>query len=245
MSFTPLTLVTDAAAGNQPGDIPGVTNLTTSPHIAADAPGCAASHIAIVGASGYVGRLLAERLARAGHSVVALARRPAGLPSGPRVRALGVDISDVDVTVAALAGADAAFYLVHAMADGEGFAARDRRLATAFAQAARESGVRRIIYPGALGHDALSPHLASRQEVGAVLRRTGIDVVELRAAVILGAGSISFEMLRSLTERLPVMEPGKAPVVRKVLAVMSADSSCVSPTREKGQSAAHRGHTTE
>ncbi len=167
--------------------------------------------------------------------MVALARRPAGLPSGPRVRALGVDISDVDVTVAALAGADAAFYLVHAMADGEGFAARDRRLATAFAQAARESGVRRIIYPGALGHDALSPHLASRQEVGAVLRRTGIDVVELRAAVILGAGSISFEMLRSLTERLPVMEPGKAPVVRKVLAVMSADSSCVSPTRERAK----------
>jgi uncharacterized protein YbjT (DUF2867 family) len=179
--------------------------MTTSPDIAADAPGCAPSQVAIVGASGYVGRLLAERLARAGHGVVALARRPAGLPSGPRVRALGVDVSDVDATVAALAGAHVAFYLVHAMAGGEGFAARDRGLATAFAQAARKSGVRRIIYLGALGHDDLSPHLASRQEVGVVLRSTGIDVVELRAAVILGAGSISFEMLRSLTERLPVM----------------------------------------
>ena len=129
--------------------------------------------IAIAGASGYVGRLLAERLARAGHCVVALARHPAGLPSGPGVRAIGVDVSDVEATAAALAGVDAAFYLVHAMAGGEGFADRDRRLAGAFAEAARRAGVRRIVYLGALGHDDLSPHLASRQEVGAVLRESG------------------------------------------------------------------------
>ena len=150
--------------------------MTTRPDIAADAPEWAKSQIAIVGASGYVGRLLTERLARTGHGVVAIARRAGGLPSGARVSALGVDVSDVDATVAALAGADAAFYLVHAMAGGEGFAARDRGLATAFAQAARKSGVRRIIYLGALGHDDLSPHLASRQEVGAVL---GLSLIHI------------------------------------------------------------------
>jgi uncharacterized protein YbjT (DUF2867 family) len=164
----------------------------------------AAGEIGIVGANGYVGRLLAQRLARTGHPVVALARRPTGLPSS-RVRAIGVDVSDVKALAAALAGVDVAFYLVHAMAGGEGFAVRDRRLAAAFAEAARRAGVRRIVYLGALGHGDLSPHLASRQEVGSVLRESGLEVVELRAAVILGAGSISFEMLRSLTERLPVM----------------------------------------
>jgi len=205
MRITPPTPVVDDALGASSGDAPGAVETSVRPGAESEPSGPKTGQIAIAGASGYVGRLLAERLARTGHGVVALARHPAGLPSGPRVRALGVDISDVDATVAALAGADAAFYLVHAMAGGEGFAARDRGLATAFAQAARKSGVRRIIYLGALGHDDLSPHLASRQEVGVVLRSTGIDVVELRAAVILGAGSISFEMLRSLTERLPVM----------------------------------------
>jgi uncharacterized protein YbjT (DUF2867 family) len=179
--------------------------VTTSPDTAPDALGCGPPTIAIVGASGYVGRLLAERLTREGHGVVAMARRPVRLPSGTRGHSIGVDVSDVDATAAALVGIDTAYYLVHAMAGGEGFAARDRQQATAFARAGRASGLRRIIYLGALGHDDLSPHLASRQEVGDVLRSTGIDVVELRAAVILGAGSISFEMLRSLTERLPVM----------------------------------------
>jgi len=204
MSEIPLSAVADATGGTQPADIPGTT-MTTGPDPAAGAPARAASQIAIAGASGYVGRLLAERLAGAGHSVVAIARGAAGLPSGPRVRACGIDVSNVDATADVLAGIDAAFYLVHAMAGGEGFADRDRQLAGTFAQAAQRAGVRRIVYLGALGHDDLSPHLASRQEVGAVLRGSGIDVVELRAAVILGAGSISFEMLRSLTERLPVM----------------------------------------
>jgi uncharacterized protein YbjT (DUF2867 family) len=161
--------------------------------------------LAIAGASGYVGRLLAERLARAGHDVVAIARHTTGLTPVPQVRTISVDVSDVDATAGALTGAGTAFYLVHAMAGGVGFADRDRRLAETFAAAARRAGVHRIVYLGALGHGGLSEHLASRQEVGAVLRGSGIEVVELRAAVILGAGSISFEMLRSLTERLPVM----------------------------------------
>lgn len=173
--------------------------------IGADAPAGRAAKIAVAGASGYVGRLLAERLARAGHDVVAIARHSTGFTSVPQVRTCSIDVSDVGATASALAGVDTAFYLVHAMAGGAGFADRDRHLAEAFAEAARRAGVHRIVYLGALGHGDLSKHLASRQEVGACLRRSGIDVVELRAAVILGARSISFEMLRSLTERLPVM----------------------------------------
>jgi uncharacterized protein YbjT (DUF2867 family) len=127
------------------------------------------------------------------------------LPSGPGIDARPVDVSDPDATAAALAGADAAYYLVHAMAAGEGFAARDRALARSFGMAARQAGVGRIVYLGGLGDDDLSEHLSSRQEVGRILRESAVPVVELRAAVILGAGSISFEMLRYLTERLPAM----------------------------------------
>jgi len=164
-----------------------------------------ASRIAIAGASGYVGRLLADRLAGAGHQVLALARHPGTLPTGDRISAVAVDVADPEATARALAGADAAYYLVHAMAGGTGFEARDRELAAAFGRAARAAGVGRIIYLGGLGRGDLSAHLVSRQEVGAVLAASGVRVVELRAAIILGAGSISYEMLRSLTERLPVM----------------------------------------
>ena len=168
-------------------------------------PSASPSRVAIAGASGYVGRLLATRLSGAGHQVVALARHPDALPTGERISAVAVDVADPEATAVALAGADAAYYLVHAMAGGSGFEGRDRELAAAFGRAARAAGVGRIIYLGGLGRDDLSSHLVSRQEVGAVLAASGVPVVELRAAVILGAGSISFEMLRSLTERLPVM----------------------------------------
>ena len=164
-----------------------------------------ASRIVIAGASGYVGRLLANQLSGAGHQVLALARHPGTLPTGERITAVVVDVADPVATARALAGADAAYYLVHAMAGGTGFEARDRELAAAFGRAARAAGVGRIIYVGGLGRGDLSAHLVSRQEVGAVLAASGVPVVELRAAVILGAGSISYEMLRSLTERLPVM----------------------------------------
>ena len=94
---------------------------------------------------------------------------------------------------------------MHSLAAGEGLSARDRILAQSFAPAATKAGVRRVVYLGGLGDQELSEHLSSRQEVGQVLRRFGPPLVELRAAVILGAGSISFEMLRYLTERLPAM----------------------------------------
>jgi uncharacterized protein YbjT (DUF2867 family) len=116
-----------------------------------------------------------------------------------------VDLGDEIATAHALANIDAAFYLVHSMAAGDEFRDLDLRLATAFGRAASQAGVRRVIYVGALGDAPSSTHLSSRQEVGAALRSAGVDVVELRAAVVFGAGSISFEMLRYLTERLPAM----------------------------------------
>ncbi len=167
---------------------------------------------AIVGASGYVGRRLSDHLAANGFDVVALARRPLALKGptqGPgSLRSVSVDIADEAATTAALQGSDVAFYLVHAMADEGDFASRDRALAAAFARSARRAGTGRIVYLGGLGggnHEKLSAHLASRQEVADILAGSGTPFVELRAAVVLGAGSISFEMLRSLTERLPAM----------------------------------------
>jgi uncharacterized protein YbjT (DUF2867 family) len=161
--------------------------------------------LAVVGASGYVGRLLCGRLAGAGHRVIGLARNVEGLTGMQGLERVSVDVADTSACAEALAGAEVAYYLVHAMAGGPGFAERDRATAQAFGEAARRARVRRIVYLGGLGEGSLSPHLGSRQEVGDILRRSGVDVVELRASVILGAGSISYEMLRSLTERLPVM----------------------------------------
>jgi uncharacterized protein YbjT (DUF2867 family) len=183
--------------------------VTGDRDVAGDQAAIAAPHtpavkVAVAGASGYVGSRLVERLAVRGHAVVALARHPQ--PNWPgNVEAVAVDVGDTEATAAALQGVKTAFYLVHALAEGDDFAERDRRLATSFAHAAQSAGVERIVYLGGLGREALSAHLASRQDVGVVLQESGIPVVELRAAVILGAGSISFEMLRSLTERLPVM----------------------------------------
>jgi uncharacterized protein YbjT (DUF2867 family) len=161
---------------------------------------------AIVGASGYVGRLLTARLAAEGRRVVAVARHAERLPAAPNVDRRSVDATDAPAMTEVLSGVPLAYYLVHAMAGGKGFAARDRESARGFAAAAAGAGVGRIVYLGALGDERdESPHLASRHEIGEVLREVGIPVVELRAAVVLGAGSISFEMLRYLTERLPVM----------------------------------------
>lgn len=117
------------------------------------------------------------------------------------------DVLDPESLREALAGVDQAYYLVHSM-DGDGsFVEKDRIGARNFGRAAREAGVRRIIYLGGLGHDdqALSPHLRSRHEVGEILRESGVPVVEFRASIIIGAGSLSFEMIRALVERLPLM----------------------------------------
>jgi uncharacterized protein YbjT (DUF2867 family) len=168
-------------------------------------------HLTVIGSTGFVGRILVPRLAAAGHEVTGVSRRErAGADTADRtgqvgrVRHLAVDAGDEDAMTAALGGSDAAFYLVHSMA-GIDFRTRDLELATAFGRAASRAGVGRIVYLGALGDDPASEHLLSRQEVGAALGAAGVPVVELRAAVVVGSGSISFEMLRYLTERLPFM----------------------------------------
>ena len=157
--------------------------------------------LAVVGASGFVGRALATALATAGHDVVAISRRG---PEIPGTEGRAVDVSDESALQEALTGCGVAYYLVHSLSVGD-FRARDRQLAEGFGRAAAAAGVGRIVYLGGLGNSPESEHLASRQEVGTVLGRGGTPVVELRAAVVLGAGGISFEMLRYLTERLPLM----------------------------------------
>jgi uncharacterized protein YbjT (DUF2867 family) len=157
--------------------------------------------VAVAGATGFVGRALVAEITSRGYEVVALSRRDARVP-GAITRA--VDIADEAALGDALGGCDAAYYLVHSLGVGD-FRRQDLRLANGFGRAAAAAHLERIVYLGGLGDDPDSEHLASRQEVGVALGDAGVPVVELRAAMILGAGSISFEMLRYLTERLPVM----------------------------------------
>jgi len=164
--------------------------------------------VLVTGASGYVGGRLVRALEERGDSVRALARRPqdlaARLPAG--VEVVGGDVLDASSLDAALAGVDTAFYLVHGMGSRSDFQEEDRRGAINFGNAARAAGVRRIVYLGGLGTATdLSPHLASRQEVGRILRESGVETIELRASIIIGSGSLSFEMIRALVERLPVL----------------------------------------
>jgi uncharacterized protein YbjT (DUF2867 family) len=157
--------------------------------------------IAVIGATGFVGRNLIAALIAQHHEVVAISRSDPDVVGAERRL---VDVADASALEDALANCQTAFYLVHSLTDDD-FRARDRQLATGFGRTAAAVGLGRIVYLGGLGHDPASEHLLSRQEVGTALASGGVPVVELRAAVVLGAGSISFEMLRYLTERLPVM----------------------------------------
>lgn len=166
--------------------------------------------VLVTGATGYIGGRLVPRLVAAAHSVICLSRHPrrlAGREWGD-VAVVPGDVLDPGSLAGPFREVDVAYYLVHSMAEGErGFEERDRAAAENFGDAARLAGVQRIIYLGGLGVDNtdLSSHLASRQQVGDVLRGSRIPVTEFRAAVVVGSGSISFEMIRYLTERLPVM----------------------------------------
>lgn len=164
--------------------------------------------VLIAGATGYVGGRLRERLEALPRAVRCLARNPESFE--PRVargtEVVRADVLDLESLLPALAGVESAFYLVHSMGSGADFEAQDRLAARNFGEAARRAGVCRIVYVGGLAHgDDLSPHLRSRHEVGEILRRSGVPVIELRASIVLGSGSLSFEMLRALVERLPVM----------------------------------------
>lgn len=167
--------------------------------------------ILLTGATGYIGARLAPRLLECGYRVRVLVRDPQRLNG--RSWQKDVEIAPGDVLkpqslTAAMQGVSFAYYLIHSMAGNHDFHNRDLIAAQNFADAARAAGVQRIIYLSGLGQEAdenLSAHLRSRQQTGAALRQSGVPVTELRAAVIVGSGSLSFEMIRHLTERLPLM----------------------------------------
>jgi len=169
--------------------------------------------ILITGVTGYIGGRLVPQLLAQGYRVRCLARDPRrlsgrGWDEDPRVEIVAGDVLDRGSVVEAMRGCRAAYYLIHSMLAGERkFEDQDRTAAENFAAAAAEAGLERVIYLGGLGKRAekLSPHLASRHEVGDVLRGGPVPVTELRAAMIVGSGSASFEMLRSLVSKLPLM----------------------------------------
>jgi uncharacterized protein YbjT (DUF2867 family) len=167
-----------------------------------------AETILLTGATGYVGgQLLALLLAR-GERVRCLARRPGALASkAPGAEIAPGDVRDAAAVRRAMQSVTTAYYLIHSMASKGSFEEQDREAARIFGECARDARVRRIVYLGGLGESGagLSPHLRSRHEVGEILAASGVQVIEFRASIVIGAGSLSFEMVRALVERLPVM----------------------------------------
>jgi uncharacterized protein YbjT (DUF2867 family) len=166
--------------------------------------------ILVTGVTGYIGGRLVPRLLQAGYRVRVLARDASRLQDRPWVGQVEVSEGDVlkpETLENAIHGVSAAYYLIHSMMDTSDFEQRDLTAAQNFGQAAKVMGVKRILYLGGLGDPdaALSQHLSSRQQTGDVLRQSGVPITEFRAAIIVGSGSVSFEMIRYLTERLPVM----------------------------------------
>lgn len=166
--------------------------------------------VLLTGASGYVGGRLIPLLERQSVVLRCLARNPDKLRPlvGTSTEVVRGDVLDRSSLDAALQGVQTAYYLVHLMSGSTDFEKEDRQAAQNFADAARRSGVKRIIYLGGLGDDAdpkLSPHLRSRHEVGAILRESGSETIEFRAGMVIGAGSLSYQLMKSLTDRLPVM----------------------------------------
>jgi len=162
----------------------------------------------LTGATGYIGGRLLRRLERDGSAVRCLCRNPEALAwrMAPGTEVVQGDLLQPASLDVAFSGVDTVFYLVHSMNSGEEFEAEERRAAHNFAVAARKAEVRRIIYLGGLAHGAeLSAHMRSRVETGNILRATGIPVIEFQASIVIGSGSASFEMIRALVERLPVM----------------------------------------
>ncbi len=164
--------------------------------------------VLVTGANGFIGRLLTQALLAEENLQIRCLVRKSGPHSGNPVETVQGDLLEPASLPAALAGVDTAYYLVHAMAGGRaGFERRDRDAAENFVRAAEKTGIRRVIYLGGLGEtgDDLSEHLQSRLEVADILRSGKFATTFLRAAIIIGAGGASFEMVKALVERLPVM----------------------------------------
>ena len=174
--------------------------------------------ILLTGATGYVGGRLLAQLLEHGRRVRCATRRPEHLRQrleadhpdlpGDAVEVVHADVCEPRTLPAALAGVEVAYYLIHMMGQSGTFVEKDRHAAENFADAANAAGIGRIVYLGGLGDEdqQLSKHLRSRQEVGRILReRSGAAVVEFRASIVVGSGSLSFEMVRALVDRLPVM----------------------------------------
>ena len=165
--------------------------------------------VLLTGATGYVGGRLLKALEESQYHLRCLVRRPELLR--PRVDSktdvVKADVLDRSSLIPAMDGVKIAFYLVHSMGSAESFEENDRIAAQNFGEIAKEAGVERIIYLGGLGNEkeVLSSHLRSRQEVGYILRASKVPVIEFRASIVIGSGSLSFEMIKSLVERLPVM----------------------------------------
>ncbi|GAY14308.1 DUF2867 domain-containing protein [Mycobacterium sp. shizuoka-1] len=195
----------------------------------------------VTGATGYIGGRLVPRLLDEGHVVRALARNPAklaGVPWRDRIEVAAGDLSDADSLTDAFADVNVVYYLVHSMGASADFAADERRAAQNVVTAARAAGVRRIVYLSGLHPEGveLSTHLASRTTVGEILIASGIETIVLQAGVVVGSGSASFEMIRHLTDRLPVMTTPKwvhnkiQPIaIRDVLHYLAAAATAAVP----------------
>jgi uncharacterized protein YbjT (DUF2867 family) len=195
----------------------------------------------VTGATGYIGGRLVPRLLDSGFAVRALARNPdklAGVPWRDRIEVARGDLGDVASLEAAFDDVDIVYYLVHSMGFEKDFAAEERRAALNVVTAARKAGVRRIVYLSGLHPEGteLSEHLGSRTTVGEILIASGIETVVLQAGVVVGSGSASFEMIRHLTDRLPVMTTPKwvhnkiQPIaIRDVLHYLVAAATCPVP----------------
>lgn len=196
----------------------------------------------VTGATGYIGGRLVPRLLDAGFAVRALARNPDKLASVPwrgRIEVAKGDLGDSSSLEAAFEGVDIVYYLVHSMGLAKDWAAEERRAAQNVVAAARRAGVRRIVYLSGLHPEGteLSKHLTSRTTVGEILIASGIETLVLQAGVVVGSGSASFEMIRHLTDRLPVMTTPKwvhnkiQPIaIRDVLHYLVAAATCPVPS---------------
>lgn len=167
-------------------------------------------HILVTGATGYVGGRLIPALLEAGHTLRCLVRNPGAVTDMPwtdHVEVVQGDVLKPDTLPPALADIEVAYYLIHSLGSGSNFAERDAQAARDFGDAAHAAGVQRIIYLGGLlpKEEPASKHLASRAETGDALRASGVPVTEFRAAQVIGSGSLSFELIRHMTERVPLM----------------------------------------